>query len=423
VKDIIKYTATTSNNKFLIGKQLVKNPDPEAAKKEQGILSFGLFEKVEDIAAPTEEVPEPAAPEGGWPLKWKEPFVKVDECVREPRIKYFRTPKLGGYLAVPWEYNYEVDTMNDGMGPDLVDGECPAFPEYTMTTETMQGCVALDTLGTDGLFKEADSSTAVEWTMKLSQGLGRIAKETIEAKRATRNGYKERNAEQWTDLTAARTAMAEELPAILEGSKAEAAAARAAAMPPLPEAVEGEEAPEAPAPPEEPEAETALREGLAKLKKLKALVEEKKEMVMTVTDRSDEPSRQWTVLQAVMLMLKLDPACCDSWEKCQALASSDEFWAAFSSCDVSVAREVLMVQSAESIKATIAEVNGKDVERTHVPISVLLEWLSVALEVQAAAVEVRKAKKAEAEAAGEAFEEQIEDTVTDKPAEEAPVDE
>jgi len=47
----------------------------------------------------------------------------------------------------------------------------------------------------------------------------------------------------------------------------------------------------------------------------------------------------------------------------------------------------------------------------------------VALEVQAAAVEVRKAKKAEAEAAGEAFEEQIEDTVTDKPAEEAPVDE
>merc|ERR1712178_117845 len=104
--------------------------------------------------------------------------------------------------------------------------------------------------------------------------------------------------------------MDEELPAILEASKADADAAGAAAMPPPPEPVEGEEPAEAPAPPEESEAEAALREGLVKLTKITEMVEEKKEMIQTLTDRSDEPSRQWTVLQAVLLLMKLDPASC-----------------------------------------------------------------------------------------------------------------
>ena len=45
-QETITYTSTTLNNKFLIGEKLVKNADPEKAKKEQGFLSFGLFEKV-----------------------------------------------------------------------------------------------------------------------------------------------------------------------------------------------------------------------------------------------------------------------------------------------------------------------------------------------------------------------------------------
>jgi len=417
VKDIVKYCAATSNNKFLIGKQLVKNPDPEA-KKEQGALTFDIFEKVEDIPAPTEEVPEPAPPEEGWPLKWKAPYVQVEECVREPLIKYFRTPKLGGYLAVPWEYNYEVDTMNEGDGPDLVEGECPAFPEYTMTTNTRQGCLGLDTLGTDGQFKKSDCEVAIDWTAKLAQGLGRIAQETIEGERATRQGYKERNIEQWGDINAARVAVAEDLTALLEDSKTAAAEARAADMPTPP--AEGEEGyGEEQTVPEEAETDMALREAGVKCKRFKELIEEKKEMVLTLNDRTDLASRHWQVLQAILLFLKTAPADCDSWAKCQAYVASDAFWTSLAECDVSVARDMLMVQSTEAVKTAIEGVDLKNVERTHAPISLLVDWLNAALELQAAATAVRKAKKEAADAAGEPYEEQIEDIITDKPVEEA----
>merc|ERR1719263_129314 len=87
-------------------------------------------------------------------------------------------------------------------------------------------------------------------------------------------------------------------------------------------------------------------------------------------------------------------------------------------CDVSVSRDLLMVQSTEAIKAAIEGVDLKNVERTHAPISLLVDWLNAALELQAAATAVRKAKKEAADAAGEPYEEQIEDNITDKPVEE-----
>lgn len=32
-------------------------------------------------------------------------YLKVDEVVREPGIRYFKVPKLGSYLAIKLEYN------------------------------------------------------------------------------------------------------------------------------------------------------------------------------------------------------------------------------------------------------------------------------------------------------------------------------
>jgi hypothetical protein len=209
VKDVIKYVSATSNNKFMLGKQLVKEQDgPEGPNlTQQGILTFSMFEKVEDKPAPTEEVPDPPAPEGGWSLKWKEPYVKVDEVLRQPKIKYFRTPKLGSYLAVPFEYSYEVDSMNEGDGPELVAGECPPFPEYSTTSHSTRGCLALDTLGTDGEFQESDCSTSVEWTNKLAEGLARVANEKVGAERAARQEFKDKNIQQWGELEAQPAAL------------------------------------------------------------------------------------------------------------------------------------------------------------------------------------------------------------------------
>merc|ERR1719502_2201013 len=418
-KDVLNYVAATSNNKFMVEKQLVKPPEGEGNENLPGTLTFSIFEKVEDIPEPTEEVPEPAPPEGGWPMKWKAPFLRVAECVREPRMKYFRTPKLGSYVALPFDFTYEVDTMNEGDGPDLVDGECPPFPEYTTATHELQGCVALDTLGTDGEFKDADCDTAAEWTAKLATGLARIEAEKIGAERDAREGFKARNGEQWTELQALRTAFTEELQGLLDASKEEAAAARAAKhAETAPAPAEGEEPPPVP---EESEAESKLREGLVKLGKLKERVLASKEMLATLADRTDAPSRHWKVLQAALLFMLTPPDKCDTWEKCvQEVAVTDGGLAMFEAVDVSVAREVLMVQSGEGVQAAIEGIDIKNVERTHVPIALLMDWLVQALEVQAAAVEVRKAAKEAAEAAGEPYDTQVEDTVTDKPAEEAP---
>lgn len=347
-------------------------------------------------------------------MKWATPYLKVAECVREPKMNYFQTPKLGAYLACPLEYSYEVDTMNEGDGPDLVDGECPAFPEYTTETLSTRGCVALDTLGTDGEFRDADCAIAVEWTNKLAEGLGRVSKEKVEAERAARQGFKDKNVEQWAELQAARTAFTDEIQALLDTSKEEDKTAREAKH----AEGKGEEDEATPAP-EELEDECALRESKIKLGKLKERVCENKEMLATLAGRTDAPSRHWKVLQAVLLFLKCAPDECDSWEKCVALVTGDKFMPCIEGADVSVPCDRLMVQSAETTKAAIEGVDIKNVERTHVPIAMLMDWLVMALEVHTAGVAVRTAAKAKAEEAGETYEGQVEDVITDKPEEAA----
>jgi len=416
--EVLNYVATTSNQKFLLGQSLVK--PAEDAKDQKGALSFGIFER-EDATPPEPADGEepPVAPEGGWGTRWVTPYLKVAECVRNDKVKYFRTPKLGGYLTIPYEYSYEEDTMNEGDGPDLVDGSCPPYPEFTTETKALRGSVSLDTLGTDGEFNDADCATAVAWVAKLAEGLGRVATDKVSGERALRSEITVNNEEQWTSLEVARKELEGALPALLEESKAAAAALRAegVAAP-----VEGEEPA---AVPEETEAEVALREGTIRLAKLTERITASIESIATLAERVDQPSRHWGVLQALLNFLQVPEGDCDSWDKCKAYVATDEFKATIEKVDVTVAKDVLVCQSSAAVAAALEGTDGKNVERTHVPISSLLEWLSQALAVHDAAVEVRKAKKAAVEATGSEYTEQVEDNVTDKPDEEVapPADE
>merc|ERR1712159_502181 len=156
--------------------------DAPGYAQQPGIRALSIFEKVDDIpdvpvGEDGEPGPAPEAPENGWPQKWKNPFTHVSECVRDQTIHYFRTPKLGSYVAIPFEYNYEVDTMEEGPGPEIEAGVCPPFPTYDTSTKSAQGALAFDTLGTDGEFKECDCECGLAWTKKLGEGLARIANE------------------------------------------------------------------------------------------------------------------------------------------------------------------------------------------------------------------------------------------------------
>jgi len=410
-REVINYIASTSNHSFMVGKELLK--PLESDKNQQGVLSFGLHDEEEAVKAPTEEDPTPAAPEGGWGMRWVKPYLKVAECVREPKIKYFRTPKLGGYVSCPYQYSYEVDTMNEGDGPDIVDGACPPFPEFTVSTTTDKGTFSLDTLGTDGEFTDADCALAVEWTKKLSEGLTRVCNEKITAEREYRAEVTAANDTHWTELDAARKALDAELPGLLEESKLAAASERADLMPETPE---GED----PVPtPEEPEAEKALREGVIKLQKLKERVITQIESITSLGARKDAEPRQLDALKAALLFMKTAPEDCVTWQQMKGYVSTGVFLVMFEKTDVSVARDVLTAQTAASVKAMIEGIATKNVERTHVPISNLLEWLNQAILVHDAAVEVRKAKQAAAEADGAAYDEKVEDTITDVAEEEA----
>lgn len=76
-------------------------------KQEQG-LTFDVFR--EDEEQPSEEVPPPEEGEEGEVISEKEKpevfpkSVFVKEVVREPRMYFYKVPKLGSYLAIRLEY-------------------------------------------------------------------------------------------------------------------------------------------------------------------------------------------------------------------------------------------------------------------------------------------------------------------------------
>eukprot|EP00658_Telonema_sp_P-2_P026751 TRINITY_DN20825_c0_g1_i7.p2 TRINITY_DN20825_c0_g1~~TRINITY_DN20825_c0_g1_i7.p2 ORF type:complete len:125 (-),score=45.79 TRINITY_DN20825_c0_g1_i7:343-717(-) len=105
-----------------------------------------------------------------------------------------------------------------------------------------------------------------------------------------------------------------------------------------------------------------------------------------------------------------------SWEECQQ--SLSQLKDKMSNMEAFITpRTCTMAQSVEAVKATLAGANLPELARTHCVISILVDWALGAVEVAEASLEVRKAAKAEAEETGDEYTEQVEDDITDKPAE------
>lgn len=95
---IIHFMNATKGHEYLVDAIL---------KQEQG-LTFDVFK--EDEPTPEEEQPPPEEQEEGAPVEVKEPeevlpkYIYVKEVVREPRMHFFKVPKLGSYIAIRLEY-------------------------------------------------------------------------------------------------------------------------------------------------------------------------------------------------------------------------------------------------------------------------------------------------------------------------------
>ena len=92
---IIQFSHADEEHEFLID---------EVLRKGQG-LTFDVFEDKIDEAT-------------GQPVEKTElDHVLVKEVVREPRIHFYKVPRLGSYLAVRLEYNscLSVEAYNDGV--------------------------------------------------------------------------------------------------------------------------------------------------------------------------------------------------------------------------------------------------------------------------------------------------------------------
>ena len=94
-QEIIHFVKATEGHEFLVDKRL---------RSDQG-LTFDVF-KDEEAPAKTDEDAEDGAPvakkaanDEGLPRS-----IFVKEVVREPRMHFFKVPRLGSYLAVRLEY-------------------------------------------------------------------------------------------------------------------------------------------------------------------------------------------------------------------------------------------------------------------------------------------------------------------------------
>merc|ERR1711865_773559 len=424
---VIKYMSASSNNQFMTEKTLRAKG---SGKKAKGVLTLGIFDEVDDIPAATVnadgEREEQAAPENGWPKKWKTPCLVVDQCLQEPKMQYFRIPKFGSYLGVPFRFQFEEDKETEGDPPAIEEGKCPPWPEFTTTTQTQLGVVAMDTLGTEREFtKDTEQPLVVGWATKLAAGLARISAADIATAREKREEYKQANLSHWEDIKAARGKLAEDLPGLLEASAAEWLAANTAEEP---AAEEAEAAAEAAAPaaescaPTESDLDKRVREGQVKLTAACAMIQEFAEVVDTVAERSDAPCKQMSVLKSLLRFVAELAVPSETWEECQKQCSGlvAKLVAPETAYRLNRARTCTMATTAQAVKAVIEAENVPELERTHAPISLLLDWGKAMIESSEASLACRQAAKAVADEKGDEFTTQVEDNVTDKPAEEAP---
>lgn len=176
---IIHFSHADAEHNFLVDKVL---------HKESG-LTFDVFkDKVDDEGNPVESE--------------NLEHVLIKEVVREPRIHFFKVPRLGSYLAIRLEYNscLFVDSYNDGISDALRckdrfkeqeelkkeheekekdrreecdandmeyvrdEGNWPDIKPKGFTTQKVQYVVCMNTLGQDRCFTEEEIAYALNTT-------------------------------------------------------------------------------------------------------------------------------------------------------------------------------------------------------------------------------------------------------------------
>lgn len=212
--EIIKYIHASPDHDFLIEKTLTP---------EQG-LTHNVFKPSDAEGEGDDKANEEANNEGEGEQEPKEPqkvipnHVFVPEVVREPKIHYFRVPRLGSYLAVELKYNscqneeafdkafedfleceakredlekdkqeYEEKVLEDKEreGEEYKEPEeakeWPEIKEQPYETQEIKYVICMDTMGQDRPFSDTQREFVLDNVQNYSDTWTKIEKDNLKA--------------------------------------------------------------------------------------------------------------------------------------------------------------------------------------------------------------------------------------------------
>ena len=133
----LSYSTVGAESQFLVQQNIsLGEPEPDeddAPKPETGAVTWTLFDPIHD-----EPLPEPEMPEDADPETWVAPVVPpplppkvhVQNVLREERMKFYKFPKMGAYLAARLKYNNSIHSgalneehLTADPYPEPVEGE------------------------------------------------------------------------------------------------------------------------------------------------------------------------------------------------------------------------------------------------------------------------------------------------------------
>lgn len=195
--EFLKYIgANSSQRNFVIGKKLSKanDADGEDLPQRQG-LSFDAFKLPE-----VEPEPEPEPDENGNLPPAREPPklqpLRINNVMRDKRVKFFGIPKLGAYAAIPFEMDSNYHDSGVKLG-ESVDGQPPEFVNNKVKTQLL---LSMDTIGNYRIFTDEDISVAKTITDTLVEVLTNIENDVYEKQKSIFESYQQ-NLEVIASLT------------------------------------------------------------------------------------------------------------------------------------------------------------------------------------------------------------------------------
>eukprot|EP01038_Epipyxis_sp_PR26KG_P005117 gene5117-7128_t len=157
--ETLNYLSASPSQTFIIGKKLQKPPaEEEEAPPRQG-LSFDAF-KIPEISTEDGGEEEGDNENGDKPPK---PVPKalplfVENTMRERKCKFFGTPKLGSYVALPFSYESAYHENGIVLGPAVEDA--PA--QYTINKITSSFLIGIDSIGNYRAFKPEEIANVLQ---------------------------------------------------------------------------------------------------------------------------------------------------------------------------------------------------------------------------------------------------------------------